>query len=98
MKRALGSAGLYVGYGYINTAKPILQELAERGRVARPYLGASLMDQEIANRYGFEINLHPRIIWCLGPESNRYGTKYHGILSPVRLPVPPPRQSSTFLR
>ena len=42
----------------INTAKPILQELAERGRVARPYLGASLMDQEIANRYGFEINLH----------------------------------------
>lgn len=42
----------------INTAKPILQELAERGRVARPYLGASLMDQEIADRYGFEINLH----------------------------------------
>ena len=40
----------------------------------------------------------PRIMWCLGPESNRYGTKYHGILSPVRLPVPPPRQSSTFLR
>lgn len=42
----------------INTAKPILQELAERGRIARPYLGASLMDQEIADRYGFEINLH----------------------------------------
>ena len=42
----------------INTAKPILQELSERGRVARPYLGASLMDQEIADRYGFETNLH----------------------------------------
>ncbi|WP_444353425.1 S1C family serine protease, partial [Phascolarctobacterium succinatutens] len=42
----------------INTAKPILQELAERGRVARPYLGASLMDQEISDRYGFEINMH----------------------------------------
>ncbi len=42
----------------INTAKPILKELADRGRVARPYLGASLMDQEIAKRYGFEMNLH----------------------------------------
>ena len=29
--------------------------------------------------------------WCLEPESNRHGTKYHGILSPVRLPVPPSR-------
>ena len=42
----------------INTAKPILDELAKHGRVARPYLGASLMDQDIANRYGFEMNLH----------------------------------------
>lgn len=42
----------------INTAKPILNELAKHGRVARPYLGASLMDQDIANRYGFEMNLH----------------------------------------
>ncbi len=42
----------------INTAKPILDELAKHGRIARPYLGASLMDQDIANRYGFEINLH----------------------------------------
>ncbi len=42
----------------INTAKPILKELADHGRVARPYLGASLMDQEIAKRYGFEMNLH----------------------------------------
>lgn len=42
----------------VNTAKPILQELADRGRVARPYLGASLMDKDIAARYGFEIDLH----------------------------------------
>lgn len=42
----------------VNTAKPILDELAHKGRVARPYLGASLMDQDIANRYGFEMNLH----------------------------------------
>ena len=42
----------------VNTAKPILDELAKHGRIARPYLGASLMDQEIAARYGFELDLH----------------------------------------
>ena len=42
----------------VNTAKPILEELADRGRIARPYLGASLMDKDIAARYGFEIDLH----------------------------------------
>ena len=30
----------------------------EKGRIARPYLGASLMDKDIAARYGFEIDLH----------------------------------------
>ena len=34
---------------------------------------------------------NPWLCWCLGPESNRYGTKYRGILSPLRLPLPPPR-------
>ena len=42
----------------VNTAKPILDELSHNGRVARPYIGASLMDKEIANRYGFELDLH----------------------------------------
>lgn len=42
----------------INTAKPILDELVEQGRIARPYLGASLMDKEIAARFGFELDLH----------------------------------------
>lgn len=42
----------------VNTAKPILEELVSRGRIARPYLGASLMDKEVAERYGFEIDLH----------------------------------------
>lgn len=42
----------------VNTAKPILDELAKKGRIARPYLGASLMDQEIAERYGFDLDLH----------------------------------------
>jgi hypothetical protein len=30
-------------------------------------------------------------IWCLGPESNRYSHEDRGILSPLRLPIPPPR-------
>ena len=36
--------------------------------------------------------------WCLGPESNRHGTKYRGILSPLRLPFPPPRRWRDFPR
>ena len=30
--------------------------------------------------------------WCLGRESNPHDQKDHRILSPVRLPVPPPRR------
>jgi hypothetical protein len=33
-------------------------------------------------------------VWCLGPESNRHETKFRGILSPLRLPIPPPRHWS----
>ncbi len=42
----------------VNTAKPILDELAKKGHVARPYIGASLMDKDAAERYGFEMDLH----------------------------------------
>ncbi|GEM_PF-2289755 len=38
----------------------------------------------------------PRYKWCLEPESNRHGTKYHRILSPVRLPIPPSRHLYFF--
>lgn len=31
--------------------------------------------------------------WCPGPESNRHGVLIRRILSPVRLPVPPPGQN-----
>ena len=31
--------------------------------------------------------------WCRGPESNRYDFEGRRILSPVRLPVPPPRHN-----
>ena len=32
----------------------------------------------------------PFVIWCPGPESNRHGVLHRGILSPLRLPIPPP--------
>ena len=32
--------------------------------------------------------------WCLGRESNPHDPRGHRILSPVRLPVPPPRRCS----
>jgi hypothetical protein len=38
------------------------------------------------NRYG----------WCLGRESNSYGDTPRGILSPLRLPIPPPRQNKSL--
>ena len=34
---------------------------------------------------------HQMNLWCRGPESNRYDLNDRRILSPVRLPVPPPR-------
>ena len=33
-----------------------------------------------------------KVGWCPGPESNRHGIFSRGILSPLRLPVPPPGQ------
>ena len=41
----------------INEAKPILKELAEHGKIVRPYLGASLIDPDLANRFGFGLDL-----------------------------------------
>ena len=36
-------------------------------------------------------------IWCLGRESNPHSLKDRGILSPLRLPIPPPRQARLCL-
>ncbi len=41
----------------INEAKPILEELAKNGRVARPYLGVSLIDEDTAKRFGIGLDL-----------------------------------------
>ena len=42
----------------INNVKPIVKELASKGRVAHPYVGASLIDAGIAKQYGFDMDLH----------------------------------------
>lgn len=41
----------------INEAKPILEELAKNGRVGRPYLGVSLIDEDTAKRFGIGLDL-----------------------------------------
>jgi len=42
----------------INNVKPIIKELASKGRIAHPYVGASLIDKDIAKHYGFDMDLH----------------------------------------
>ena len=39
----------------INAAQPILKALMENGKVSRPYLGAGLLDQQSAARYGYQL-------------------------------------------
>ncbi len=41
----------------INTARGIINELLSKGRVARPWLGISLIDKPTAQKYGYEIAL-----------------------------------------
>jgi len=41
----------------INTAKPILDELANKGSIARPYLGVTLIDKDSAKKMGFDMDL-----------------------------------------
>lgn len=41
----------------INTARPIMQSLIEKGRVIRPYLGVGILDKSTAAKYGYELNI-----------------------------------------
>ena len=36
-------------------------------------------------------------LWCLGPDLNRHGIIFHRILSPVRLPISPPRHNPILI-
>ncbi|EGO63882.1 S1C family serine protease [Acetonema longum] len=40
----------------INTARPILQSIIEKGKVVRPYLGVGVLDKKTAAQYGYELN------------------------------------------
>jgi len=41
----------------INTARPILQSVIDKGRVVRAYLGVGIMDKNTAETYGYEFNI-----------------------------------------
>lgn len=41
----------------INTARPIIQSIVDKGRVVRSYLGVGALDKVTAARYGYELNL-----------------------------------------
>ncbi|MDR3566286.1 MAG: trypsin-like peptidase domain-containing protein [Negativicutes bacterium] len=41
----------------INSARPIIQAIIEKGKVARSYLGVSLIDKALAARMGTELNI-----------------------------------------
>lgn len=42
----------------VNSARPIIDDLVDKGRVVRPFIGASLIDKDISARYGFDLDLH----------------------------------------
>jgi len=41
----------------INSARPILQSIIDKGRVIRAYLGVGALDKNSAAKYGYELNL-----------------------------------------
>lgn len=41
----------------INSARPILQSIIEKGRVIRSYLGVGALDKTSAEKYGYELNI-----------------------------------------
>lgn len=42
----------------INTVQNIIDQLMDKGYVARPYLGVSVFDPDTASRYGYELNIN----------------------------------------
>ena len=72
----------------INAAKPIIADLEKQGHVSRPYLGVSLVDKDIAERYGIDVDLQGGIYiikvagggpaWKAGLRTNDIITKFDG--------------------
>lgn len=66
----------------INTVKPIIKEILEKGKVTRPYLGVALLDRETAARhygYSFEKGLLIAKIYESGPAA-KVGLKQGDII------------------
>jgi serine protease Do len=41
----------------VNTARPIIQSLIDKGKVVRAYLGVGILDRNTAPRYGYQLNV-----------------------------------------
>lgn len=63
----------------INTAKPILQQLMEKGTIAKPYMGLMLMDKETSEKMGMGLELKRGIFI---PQVVQGGPAYKGGVRP----------------
>jgi len=67
----------------INTVKTIVDEIMEKGYVARPYLGVAVFDAETAARYGYQLNLKKGVYvfrLVLGSPSDRAGLEHGDVI------------------
>jgi hypothetical protein len=66
-----------------------------RAKKSGQRMGRELLHAIHVNKKGCNAEtLQPLVFtWCLGRESNSHRTKFRGILSPLRLPIPPPRHA-----
>lgn len=46
----------------VNTARPILQSLIDKGRVVRPYLGVGVLDKNTALKYGYDFTYEKGVL------------------------------------
>ncbi len=58
----------------INSARPILQSIIEKGRVVRPYLGVAIIDRHNAPALGYQFNL-PKGVYLQGLVENAAAAK-----------------------
>lgn len=70
----------------INTARPIIQSIIEKGRVVRAYLGVGVLDANSAARYGFDYVFDKGVyiakVFAGGPAA-KAGLRAHDILLKV---------------
>lgn len=67
----------------INTVQSIINELMDKGYVARPYLGVSVFDKPTAARYGYQLNIEKGVYVfrvTLGAPAERAGIQRGDII------------------